>query len=101
MFNTTRDGYEIDAEKMAIVRRIFRWIGVEGWSIRRVRKALDDLGVEPPGSYMNKSGLWNEWQIRRMLLNDAYKPHSFKEIESLVAPEVVANLDPEKSYGIW
>jgi site-specific DNA recombinase len=36
-----------------------------------------------------------------MLLNDAYKPHSFEEIKSLVTPEVVANLDPEKSYGIW
>ncbi len=100
-FNAARDGYEIDEEKMAIVKRIFRWIGVEGWSIRRVKKALDDLCVEPPGSYMNKSGLWNEWQIRRMLLNDAYKPHSFEEIESLVTPEVVATLDPAKSYGIW
>jgi site-specific DNA recombinase len=50
---------------------------------------------------MNKSSLWNEWQIRRMLLNDAYKPHTFEEIEALVTPEVVANLDPNKSYGIW
>jgi site-specific DNA recombinase len=100
-FNAARDGYEVDEEKMALVKRIFRWIVVEGWSIRRVRKALDDLGVEPPGSHMNKSGLWNEWQIRRMLRNDAYKPHPFEEIESLVTPEVAANLDPEKSYGIW
>jgi site-specific DNA recombinase len=36
-----------------------------------------------------------------MLLNDAYKPHSFEEIESLVTPEVAANLEPERSYGIW
>ena len=100
-FNAARDGYEVDEKKMTVVKRIFRWIGVEGWTIRRVRKALDDLGVEPPGGYMNKSGLWNEWQIRRMLVNDAYKPHSFEEIESLVTPEVVANLNPEKSYGIW
>jgi site-specific DNA recombinase len=100
-FNAARDGYEVDEEKMALVKRIFRWIGVEGWTIRRVRKALDDLEIEPPGSYMNKSGLWNEWQIRRMLLNDAYKPHSFEEIQVLLTPEVAANLDPEKSYGIW
>jgi site-specific DNA recombinase len=52
-FNATRDGYEVDEEKMAVVKRIFRWVGTEGWSIRRVRKALDDLGVEPPGSHMN------------------------------------------------
>jgi site-specific DNA recombinase len=100
-FNAARDGYEVDEERMAIVRRIFWWIGVEGWNIRRVRKTLDDLSIEPPGGYMNKSGLWNEWQIRRMLLNDAYKPHSFDEIQLLVSPGVVANLDPEKSYGIW
>jgi site-specific DNA recombinase len=100
-FNAARDGYEVDEEKMMVVKRIFRWIGVEGLAIRRVRKALDDLGVDPPGGYMNKSGLWNEWQIRRMLLNDAYKPHAFEEIGSLVTPEVAANLDPEKSYGIW
>jgi site-specific DNA recombinase len=100
-FNAARDGYEVDEEKMAIVKRIFRWIGVEGWTIRRVRKTLDDLSIELPGGYMNRSGLWNEWQIRRMLLNDAYKPHSFEQIESLVTPEVAANLDSEKSYGIW
>jgi site-specific DNA recombinase len=100
-FNATRDGYEVDEEKMAIVKRIFRWIGIEGWSVRRVRKALDDLGVEPPGSHMNKSGRWNEWQMRRMLRNDAYRPHPIEEIEALVTPEVAANLDTEMSYGIW
>jgi site-specific DNA recombinase len=86
---------------MAIVKRIFRWIGVESWTIRRVRRALDELGVEPPGSYMNKSRRWNETQLTKIVSNDAYRPHSFDEVESLVTPEVVANLDPEKSYGIW
>jgi site-specific DNA recombinase len=100
-FNAARDGYEVDEEKMAITRRIFRWIGIEGLSIRRVRKTLDDLGIEPPGGYMNKSRMWNETQLRRTVANDAYRPHSFEEIELLVAPEVAANLDPEKSYGIW
>lgn len=93
-FNTARDGYEVDEEKMAVVRRIFRWIGVEGWTIRRVRKALDDLGAEPPGGYMNKSRRWNETQLRSIVSNDAYNPHSFEEVEPLVAPQVAANLDP-------
>jgi hypothetical protein len=86
---------------MAVVKLIFRWIGVEGSSIRRVRKALDDLGVEPPGSCMNKSRRWNETQLRGRVFNDAYKPYSFDQVDSLVTPEVAANLDPEKSYGIW
>jgi site-specific DNA recombinase len=100
-FNTARDGYEVDEEKMAVVKRIFQWIGVESWTIRRVRKALDDLGVEPPGSYMNKSRMWKETQLRRIVSNAAYRPYSFKEVEPLVAPEVAATLDPEKCYGIW
>jgi site-specific DNA recombinase len=100
-FNAARDGYEVDEERMAVVRDIFRWIGIEGWSIRRVRKTLDDLGIELPGGYMNKSRRWNETQLRRIVANDAYRPHSFEEVEPLVAPEVAATLDPEKSYGIW
>ena len=100
-FNAARDDYEVDEAKMAVVKRIFRWIGVEGWTIRRVRRALDDLGVEPPGGHMNKSRRWNETQLRSMVFNDAYRPHSFEEVESLVASEVAASLDPEKNYGIW
>ena len=58
-FNAARDGYEVDEEKMAVVRRIFRWVGVDGWSLRRVRTTLDALGIEPPGGRFNKSGRWN------------------------------------------
>jgi hypothetical protein len=91
----------VDEEIMTIVRNIFRWIGIEGWSMRRVRKTLDDLGIEPPGGHMNKSRMWNETQLRRIVANDAYRPHSFEEVELLVAPDVAATLDPEKHCGIW
>jgi hypothetical protein len=39
--------------------------------------------------------------IRRHLLSDLYKPHTFHEIRELVSPEVAATLDPEKRYGVW
>jgi site-specific DNA recombinase len=85
-FNAARDGYEVDEEKMAVVRRIFRWVGVDGWTLRRVRTTLDALGIEPPGGRFNKSGRWNETQLRKTILNDTYMPHSYGEIEPLVSP---------------
>src|SRR5919112_2894323 len=30
LYNDTRDGYEVDSSRMALVRRIFRMVGVEG-----------------------------------------------------------------------
>jgi hypothetical protein len=40
-------------------------------------------------------------QVRRVILGDVYKPHTFEEIRGLVTPEVDARLNPEKNYGIW
>lgn len=39
--------------------------------------------------------------IKNCIVDDVYKPHTFEEIEELVAPEVAARLDLEKSYGVW
>ena len=35
------------------------------------------------------------------MLEDVYRPHPFAEIAGLVAPEVAANLDESKTYGIF
>jgi hypothetical protein len=37
--NATRDGYEVDEERMAVVRRAFRMVGVKGAGIYSVHKA--------------------------------------------------------------
>jgi hypothetical protein len=37
--NATRDGYEVDEERMAVVRRAVRMVGVEGAGIYSVHKA--------------------------------------------------------------
>jgi hypothetical protein len=49
---------------------------------------------------------WGQFFIREAIRDDAYRPHSRKEIEALVAKgqmsaEVASRLDPETSYGIW
>jgi Resolvase, N terminal domain/Recombinase zinc beta ribbon domain len=43
--NAARDGLEVDEEKMAVVRRIFRMVGVEGLSQRQAYLALTREGI--------------------------------------------------------
>jgi hypothetical protein len=38
--------------------------------------------------------------IKKIVYNDAYRPHTFEENSALLAPEVVATLDPDKEYGV-
>ena len=96
-FNAARDGYEVDEARMAVVRRIFRLVGVEGRSLNAVGRVLEADGVPSPSG----KGRWLPWGIRRLVLEDVYRPHTFGEIASLVAPEVAARLDPDGRYGVW
>src|ERR671916_968628 len=57
-FNAARDGYEVDNEAMVVVSRIFRMVGAEGASLRRVVTALNSEGIKRPASTSNKSGRW-------------------------------------------
>jgi site-specific DNA recombinase len=96
-FNAARDGYEVDEARMVVVRRIFRLVGVAGRSLNHVVRALEADGVPSPSG----RGRWLPWGIRRLVLEDVYRPHSFGEIAALVAPEVAARLDPGGRYGVW
>jgi site-specific DNA recombinase len=96
-YNAARDGYEIDEKTMPIVRRIFRMIGFEGCSLRKVKQTFEAEGLPTPAG--NK--YWSKTFIREVIKDDVYRPHSFEEIKALIAPEVAARLDPNKSYGIW
>jgi len=96
-FNESRDAYEVDEEKMAIVRRIFRMVAVEGTSTHRVARTLELEGIPNPGG----GRYWYKRLIKRFILDDVYKPHSFEETAAMMSPEVAARLDPERSYGIW
>jgi site-specific DNA recombinase len=94
--NAARDGYAVDEPKMAVVRRIFRMIGEEGLAITAVTKILNKEGEPGPAG-----GRWNTYAVRRMVLEDVYKPHSSEEAAELVPPEVAARLDRGRRYGIW
>jgi site-specific DNA recombinase len=89
-------GYEVDEEKMAVVRRIFRMVGEEGMTLYAVRKDLAAAGILSPSG----KKLWHQGYLRTMILDDIYRPHTFEEVRDLVSPAVAATLDPDSSYGI-
>src|SRR5919202_1509774 len=96
-YNEARDNYVVNEEKMRVVRRIFRMVGVEGHSLNSVKKALDREGVPTPKG----SRYWGNTFIQRVITDDVYKPHTFEEVGTLVSPEVASTLDPAKCYGVW
>jgi site-specific DNA recombinase len=96
-YNETRDNLVLDEECILVVKRIFYMAGVEGSPIYAIKRALDAEGVPTP---TGKSG-WATQLIRRYLLSDLYKPHTFDEVRELISPEVAATLNPEKRYGVW
>jgi site-specific DNA recombinase len=70
------------------------------WSQRwapSVRKTLEAEGVPTPGG----ARYWTQVFIRSAILEDAYRPYAYEEVERLVTPEVSAPLDPNQSYDIF
>src|SRR5215217_7872223 len=96
-YNEARDGYVVHEEQMWIVRRIFHLVGVDRRSLHAVKKILEEEGISPPkgGRY------WSKQFVRSRILDDVYKSHAFEEIKYIVSPEVAAQLDPKKRYGVW
>jgi site-specific DNA recombinase len=96
-YNAARDNYVVDAEQMAVVRRIFRMIGSEGTTMHAVKKTFEREGIPAPGGGIR----WDRNFFRSCILDDVYKPHAFEEVKQLVSPEVAARLNPDASYGVW
>jgi DNA invertase Pin-like site-specific DNA recombinase len=96
-YNADRDGYEVHEDEMRVVWRIFEMIGVEGSSIRAVRRTLEAEGVPTPGGRKR----WSQMFARSAILEDVYRPHGHEELEALLSPEVAARLDPGESHGIY
>src|ERR687889_126538 len=95
--NTTRDGLLVDEHKMRNVRRIFRMVGTEGHSMNAVFKTFERERIPTPGGGKH----WDRAFFRVAILDDAYRPHTYEEVEALVSPEVAARLESEQLYGIW
>lgn len=44
--------------------------------------------------------MWKHDTIKRLVMSDAYLPHSYEEVCALVPPAVAATLEADKRYGI-
>jgi site-specific DNA recombinase len=95
-YNDARDNYLVDEERMAVMERIFRMVGVEGCSMNATRLTFNREGVRPPAGEF-----WSPKYIREAIKDDVYRSHSYEEVAELVSPDVAARLDPKKRYGIW
>jgi len=96
-FNATKDGYELDSEKMAVVKEIFRMTGVERRTLYAVRKGLEEAGIPTPTG----GSRWSQPYIRNVILEDVYRPHPHSEVVTMVSSKVANGLDSEKCYGIF
>src|ERR687897_843129 len=95
--NTTRDGLLVDEHKMRNVRRIFRMVGTEGYTLNAVFKTFERERIPTPGGGKH----WDRAFFRVAILDDVYRPHTYEEVEALVSPDVAARLESEQLYGIW
>jgi site-specific DNA recombinase len=95
--NATRENYLVDEEAMRVVRRIFYMVGVEGRTMRAVRKTFEASAMSTPRG----KKYWSQTFVRDLILDDAYWAHTYDEVIELVSPEVAAKLESDKCYGIW
>jgi DNA invertase Pin-like site-specific DNA recombinase len=72
-WNATRDGYVIDPEQMAVMRRMFYMVGVENRSLCAVQEQLSEDGVSSPTG----KARWDVQSIRKLLRRDLYRAHTY------------------------
>ena len=93
--------YEQDSATMSIVRRIIEAVA-GGASLRSIQLQFHEEGIPSPGG----KALWSPEAIRRVVLQDVHRAYTHEELQGLVEEgvleeKVLANLDPEQSYGVW
>ncbi len=95
-FGFVRDGdsLRVNPDEMEIMRQIYRLLA-DGKSIYEVVATLKEKGVKAP-----RGGVWHHASVRPFVLNDVYKAHTVEELSSMVSPDVLSKLDPDKRYGV-
>jgi site-specific DNA recombinase len=90
--NDDRTNYVVDEQKMRTVRRVVA-MAVEGMPVHGIKRTLDAEGVPTPsgGPY------WHCGAIETFITDDVYKPHTYSEIQEMVAPAVAARLGPGRA----
>jgi site-specific DNA recombinase len=102
-FTPDRKGYEVDPEKMLIVRRIFEMVA-SGVTLLSIKKTFDREGIPTPSTGHSTRGngrYWSQAFLKKCVMHDAYKPHTNEELMEIMSSDVACKLDAEKRYGIW
>src|SRR5829696_8612666 len=82
-YNQARDGLIVYEPEMLVVEKIFR-LAAEGLGTKAIQTRLYREGVSSPTG----KELWHRPVLKRMVLNDIYKPHTYEETVELVPKEV-------------
>ena len=94
-YNEARDALVIHEPERRVVERIFR-LAAEGHGTKAIQTRLYREGIPSPTG----KELWHRPVIKRMVLSDTYKPHTYEEAVELVPPTVAATLRNGEEYGI-
>lgn len=78
------------------MQRIFEMVA-GGTPLKTTKHILEQDNVPAP----NGQVWWNPTTIRNIVEDDCYRPHTYHEVTDMVSPEVAAQLDPGKLYGMW
>jgi site-specific DNA recombinase len=93
-YNEAKNALVVCEPEMA-VEKVLR-LAADGLGQNAIQTRLFREGVPSPTGKPQ----WDWRMIKRIVYNDAYRPHTFEEISTLLAPEVAATLDPDREYGV-
>src|SRR5215203_6105888 len=94
-YNEERDALVIHEPERLVVERIFR-LAAEGHGTKAIQTRLYREGIPSPRGKES----WHRPVLKRMVLSDTYKPHTYEEAVELVPPTVAATLTCGEEYGI-
>src|SRR5215207_3463910 len=69
-----------------------------------IKKTFDREGIPTPSSGHPTRGdgrFWSQAFLKKCVTYDAYRPHTYEELQELLHTDAVSKLDPDKRYGIW
>jgi site-specific DNA recombinase len=106
LYDQHGDGLLVEPTQMAVVRRVFEMLAVEGLTLGEVARRLNGDGIPSPmasNTIRPVSGKWRVPTVSSLVKNPLYRPLNIEEIAAStpVSPEVVNSLNPEKGYSLW
>jgi site-specific DNA recombinase len=95
LYDDAGDALIVSEPEMAVVEKVFR-LAAEGLGTWTIQAQLHAAGVPSPMG----GPVWDIMVIKRLILNDLYKPRSYEEMAELLGPEALLRLEPSGLYGV-